>query len=100
MRSELTDYAIAAYHGHYLRSWVVEGSEDVSTWAVLDAHQNDTVSESNAGEIAPFSVKKRMKCRFIRLLETGKSADNREYLCLLGFEAFGLVHAPIYQSTE
>jgi hypothetical protein len=88
-RIELSDYSIAAHTSNYfLRSWMVEGSEDGSTWNVLDERKDNTEADSSH-PITTFSVSTRMKCRFIRLRQTGKSCCNGDCLILYGLEVFG-----------
>jgi hypothetical protein len=90
-RIELTDYSIAAHaDGWFMRSWIVEGSEDGLSWVPLDERTNNDDADSNH-PIATFSVGHRMRCRFIRLRQTGKNARNNDSLILHGFEVFGSV---------
>jgi hypothetical protein len=90
-RIELTDYSIAAHtDGHFLRSWIVEGSEGGSKWNVLDERKHNREADSNH-PIATFSVSTRMKSRFIRLRQTGKCSSKEDWLILFGFEVFGIV---------
>jgi hypothetical protein len=91
-RIRLTDYSIAAHTSDwFLRSWVVEGSEDGSTWTTLDERQNNNDANSSH-PIATFRVErsKELEWRFIRLRQTGK-CNNYDCLILFGFEVFGLV---------
>jgi hypothetical protein len=87
-RIELADYSIAAYPGCFLRSWVVEGSDDGLSWTVLDERKGNTDANSNH-PIAAFSVDRRMKCRFIRLRQTGQVSSGLDWLVLHAFEVFG-----------
>jgi hypothetical protein len=92
-RIRLTDYSIAAHTNNYfLRSWVVEGSEDGSTWTTLDERQNNNDANSSH-PIATFKVdqSRDLEWRFIRLRQTGKCSSNYDYLILFGFEVFGSV---------
>jgi hypothetical protein len=88
-RIELAAYSIAAYASYFLRSWVVEGSEDGSTWATLDERSGNTDADSDH-PIATFTVESQARrSRFIRLRQTGKCADGTDYLVIQGFELFG-----------
>jgi hypothetical protein len=89
-RIELTDYSIAADPGYLLRCWIVEGSDDGSSWTVLDERKDNRDADSNH-PIATFSVEGRMKCRYLRLRQTGRCANNSDYLVLYGFEVFGAI---------
>jgi hypothetical protein len=92
-RIRLTDYSIAVYTGGwFLHSWVVEGSEDGSTWTTLDERQNNNDANSSH-PIATFKVdqSRDLEWRFIRLRQTGKCNTSYDYLILYGFEVFGSV---------
>jgi hypothetical protein len=89
-RIELSDYSIAAHTSYFLRSWIIEGSEDGSSWNVLDERKDNTEADSNH-PITTFSVSTRMKSRFIRLGQTGKCSSNQDWLVLYGFEVFGFL---------
>jgi hypothetical protein len=92
-RIRLTDYSIAAVPtSWFLHSWVVEGSEDGSTWTTLDERQNNN-DANYSHPIATFKAEreKELEWRFIRLRQTGNSYPNRNNLILHGFEVFGLV---------
>jgi hypothetical protein len=91
-RIRLTDYSIAAHTKNwFLRSWVVEGSEDGSTWTILDERSNNNDANSSH-PIATFTVERNaeQEWRFIRLRQTGKW-NNYDCLILFRFELFGLV---------
>jgi hypothetical protein len=91
-RIELTGYSIAAFPNYYLGSWVVEGSEDGSEWVALDERNNN--DEANSGHpIATFTLDPGVPSRYIRLRQTGKAANDSDYLILFGFEVFGLITA-------
>jgi hypothetical protein len=94
-RVDLTDYSIAAHtNNHFLRSWVVEGSDDGSAWTVLDERKGNADANSNH-PIATFPVTNRKMCRQVRLRQTANSAYNAQYLVLYGFEVFGLLTGPV-----
>jgi hypothetical protein len=81
-------YSIHAYSGRYLRSWTFEGSKDGSTWTELDRHTNDQTTNANH-PIGTFSVSTDSEYRFVRLRQTGVTADGNHYLTLYGLEIFG-----------
>jgi hypothetical protein len=79
---QLTHYSVAAHtNNHFLRSWVVEGSLDGTTWMVLDERRNNAQA-SKTEPIPTFSVEASSFVRSIRLRLTGKTADNNYYLIL------------------
>jgi hypothetical protein len=89
-RVELTDYSIANFSDAFLRSWIVEGSDDGSTWITLDERIHNT--DADAGRpIVTFSVSRTIASRFIRLRQTGNNASDRDDIVLSGFEVFGSV---------
>jgi hypothetical protein len=95
-RVKLTDYSIAAHTNNYfLRSWVVEGSNDGDDghWISLDSRSGNT--DANSGHlITTFNVASSDFYRFIRLRQTGVNANGNHYLILHGFEVFGFVTGP------
>jgi hypothetical protein len=93
-RIELTDYSVAVSTVHCLRSWVVEGSDDGSTWIVLDERKGNTDTDATH-PIVTFSVNRQDSCRFIRLRQTAWSSHCSDYLVIFAFELFGLVDASI-----
>jgi hypothetical protein len=90
-RVQLTDYSIAAHkNNHWLRSWVIEGSQDNKTWVTLD--ERNTNTEADAGHpITSFAVQRRITSRYVRIRQTANSAYNANWLVLYGFEVFGLL---------
>jgi hypothetical protein len=92
-RIELTHYSIAAHKDNwFLRSWVVEGSDDGLHWITLDEKTDDTLANSH-NLVATFAVDRRMKCRTIRLRQTAKCARGFDILVIVAFEVFGLITA-------
>jgi hypothetical protein len=92
-RVKLTDYSIAAHTSNwFLRSWVVEGSNDgeENHWTPLDSRTNNTDAHSGH-PIATFHVAESEFYRFIRLRHMGKTANGHDYLILHGFEVFGFL---------
>jgi prefoldin subunit 5 len=86
MRVRLTHYTIATW---FLKSWVIEGSLDGTSWTALD-RQTDTqhfklVTLSHAS----FALSRPAEFRFIRLTQTGKRHDGRDVLALKAVEFFG-----------
>jgi hypothetical protein len=88
-RVKPTHYSIHAHSGNaYLRSWIFEGSNDGSSWTILDEQKNNSTTNSSH-PIGTFSVSRSAECRFIRLRQTGKNARGSDHLILFAFEIFG-----------
>jgi hypothetical protein len=109
MRVRLTHYTICA--GCYIKSWIVEGSLDGSSWTEIDRQTEnqdfklrkatDTVTgwdwDDKASFAVPgatgffsfFSAAKLPEFRFIRLTQTSQTHDGTDYLILRGLEFFG-----------
>jgi hypothetical protein len=94
MRVSPTQYSIQAHgsprNGSHLRSWVLEGSIDGSSWTELDRRtNNDDLNGANL--IQAFSISKSIEYRFIRLRQTGKNHEGNDMLAFYHFEAFGFL---------
>jgi hypothetical protein len=84
-----THYSIRFHSGHYYpRSWVLEGSNDGSSWVVLDS-QTTNLELNLIRLIDTFSVSHTVECRFVRLRQTGTNAGGSYYVVLSAFELFG-----------
>jgi hypothetical protein len=84
-----THYSISS-SGHFLRSWVVEGSIDNVNWNELDRHEGDPEISSNH-QIGTFAIPvyHDVDYRFIRLRQTGQNAGGSDYLRIVALELFG-----------
>jgi hypothetical protein len=82
-------YSIHAHSSNWwLRSWVLEGSEDNSKWTVLDEQTgNDRTNSSHP--IGTFAVSRSSPCQWIRLRQTGKNVQGSDHLILFAVELFG-----------
>jgi hypothetical protein len=90
MRVRPTHYTMMA---HYPKSWVVEGSLDGTNWTEID-RQTDNADFEKYQETASFRISKPVECRFIRLSQTGKNHQGKDYLGdLLVVEFFGTLSA-------
>jgi hypothetical protein len=91
LRVQITHYSIAAHTSNlFLRSWVVEGSNDGSAWITLDERKDN--SDAHASHpIATFKVTRDMSSRYVRLRQTGKCGEGSDCLVLFGFEVFGVL---------
>jgi hypothetical protein len=75
-------------NSYYLRSWVLEGSVDGSSWVCL-AEQKDNATTHSEHPIGTFAVSGSSKYRFLRLRQTGKNYRGDDLLILFAFEIFG-----------
>ena len=78
---------------NHLRSWILEGSVDASTWQPLREHAND---ESLAGEemaVAAWALDGAAvggrSFRHFRVRQTGKSAGGGNVFSCAGIELYG-----------
>jgi hypothetical protein len=87
MRVRPTHYTLKA---GYLKSWVVEGSLDGSSWTEID-RKTDNHDFHGYGNWNPasFAVSKPAEFRFIRLTQTDKRHCGDDYLFLWAVEFFG-----------
>jgi hypothetical protein len=72
----------------FLRSWILEGSIDGSSWILLDEQKYSSTMNSTH-PIGTFAVGHSVEYRFIRICQTGKNARGSDWLILFGFEVFG-----------
>ena len=71
-----------------LKTWVIEGSNDNSKWEKID-EQNDFTGLGDHLQVCTFTISKLKSFRYIRLLQTGKSCSNNNYLVINSFEIYG-----------
>jgi hypothetical protein len=72
-----------------LGSWVVEISVDGENWIEIDRRIGEYFEDS-------FAVAETAKCRFIRLIQTGKNYFDRECVLLSAVEFFGTLSEEIF----
>ena len=82
--------------GEYnIQSWVIETSNDGSSWTEIDRKQNcKDLDDRNVTKM--YNVNTSSSCRYIRLRQTGPGACS-EYpniIALSGFEIFGTLLVP------
>jgi hypothetical protein len=77
-------------NGHNLKSWVVEGSHDEVVWVPLDIQENNN-DLNDRDVVRSFPVTRSVKCKMIRLRQTGKNHGGNDYLVISSFEVFGLL---------
>jgi hypothetical protein len=85
MRVRLTHYTLKAPH---LKSWMVEGSLDGSSWTEID-RQTDNRNCEFMWNAASFAVSKPAEFRFIRLTQTDNNYVRSDNLFLRAVEFFG-----------
>jgi hypothetical protein len=92
-RLVLDHYALRAdRQNRYLRSWILEGSNDAHTWQPLREHKND---RSLAGKMAVAAwaldgaAVGGRSFRHFRVRQTGKNANGSDRLCCAGIELYG-----------
>ena len=87
-----THYSIRVDDCSYPRSWVLEVSNDGSTWTVVDCRdENADVATKYA--IHNFAIRPRPlgKFRFVRLRQTGTNHSGRNHLVINALELFGIL---------
>jgi hypothetical protein len=92
-RLKLTGYGIRSrYDGwansNNLKQWVVEVSDDNSTW--FEADRRDGNDELNGTDRrASFAVTQTVEGQYVRIRQTGKAHSGKDFLAVSGFEVFG-----------
>jgi len=78
----------SANHGSYhLLKWVLEGSNDGSSWTGLNGQDTRDLDANYATKT--FTCLGRQFPRFVRLRQTGKTNGGHDNLCLSELELFG-----------
>jgi hypothetical protein len=81
-----THYTITSY---YLKSWIVEGSVDGTTWTEMDRRQNNQDFRALEWNTKTFAFARPLECKFIRLTQIEKNHSDRDFLILSLVEFFG-----------
>jgi hypothetical protein len=77
-------------NGTNLKSWLIEVSMDGEDWVEVDHRENN--SDLNGKNIiTTFSISRREVCRFLRLVNIGRTHSGDEALIISSFEVFGCV---------
>jgi hypothetical protein len=77
--------------GNHPKYWIVEGSNDGSSWIELDQRINN--SDLNAGNVTKtFPISNSSQIRYIRLRQLGKNHAGHLRLVISSFEIFGRLH--------
>lgn len=77
---------------YYPRNWILQGSNDGSTWIDLDAQVNNTTL-SAPGQWLSLPVSTNDSYSYFRLLQNGLNSSNSHYFCLGEIELYGLYAA-------
>ena len=72
----------------FLRSWVLEGSNDASAWTALDTRVNDTTINAQ-GAWGTFTCVATEFYKYIRLRQTGVTAQGSHFLAIGEIELYG-----------
>jgi hypothetical protein len=82
-----TGYSIRTYNSSpnaaHLKSWVLEGSDDGTTWTEIDRREN------NMGLNNKFAVERVETFPMLRLRQIAPNHANNNYLLITAFEIFG-----------
>jgi hypothetical protein len=92
-RLVLDHYALRAdQFNWYLRSWILEGSNDADTWQPLREHKNDA-SLAGSMAVAAWALDGAAvggrSFRHFRVRQTGKNAYPTDHLNCAGIELYG-----------
>jgi hypothetical protein len=91
-RIAVTHYFLRSNGGgvndNHLKSWVLEASDDGSTWKEIDRRENATELNGTNSSSA-FEVQSIVETRFIRIRTIGLDWGGSQYLYIKAFELFG-----------
>jgi hypothetical protein len=77
--------------GHFfVRSWRFDGSNDGSTWEVLDSHTNSEELMGNDKEVS-FGISTTTRFRFLRFIMIGLDSSKTRQFSLQRLEIFGVL---------
>jgi hypothetical protein len=71
-----------------MKSWLIESSLDGVTWTEID-RKTDNTDLKDTPYIASFAVENSAESRFVRLTQTGKNHQGKDWLGMVAFEFFG-----------
>ena len=92
-----TGYIIRSYHftSHsHLKTWVIEGSNDNTTWKILDSQQNNSyLNGCSFVHLFPISSNKdeEESFRYLRIKQTDASWANDYHLLINSIEFYGKI---------
>ena len=75
-------------HCSHLKNWVLEGTNDPSTWKEIDRRENqETLNDDFA--VGIFNCKKSRFYRYIRIRQIGENTSGNYYFGMCNFEIYG-----------
>jgi hypothetical protein len=90
VRIEPTHYTIKSAWRDYLKSWVIEGSDDGASWTEIDRRENNS-DLNHHHAVKTFAVSQSGSIGRIRLRQTGLNHSGINRWVLRAFELFGAV---------
>jgi hypothetical protein len=75
-------------HCSHLRCWVLEGTNDITTWKELDRRENQEVLNQDFA-VGIFNCKKTRFYRYIRIRQIAENTSGNFYLGICNFEVYG-----------
>jgi hypothetical protein len=72
----------------HLKSWVLDGSDDGTTWMEVDRRENNS-DLNNKFAVKTFTVERVETFRMVRLRQIAPNHANNNYLLITAFEIFG-----------
>lgn len=76
------------FRSDFLRTWDFQGSKDGREWTLLRRHTNDQ-SLREPSQVCTWSIETEHAFQKFRVLQTGHSSNNRNFLVLSGIELHG-----------
>jgi hypothetical protein len=74
---------------HYIVTWKLEASNDLTTWDVLHTGTS-TPTGYSTGTMASFGLSSSTYYRYFRITQTGNNSDGAFYLCIGEIEFYGV----------
>lgn len=91
----ISAYSVKTSSRYYMRSWVVEGSNDDSNWTILDSHSNNTTMNSS-NTAYTFIINEsnifKLPLRYIRFRLTGENSVGEYAIEVCNIEFFGKLY--------
>lgn len=76
------------YNDNHLRNWKLQGSNDTTTWVDINTQIDNTIINGGNWVSIP-TANETVGYRYLRILQTGLSSSNANYLSLGEFEFYG-----------
>ena len=91
MRVCLSGYSLKSHYANtqFFVSWVIEVSDDGSTWEAVDERNTRALVGPNRVKTYECSRQRDKFVRFVRMRQTGKNSGSDDYLLLSQIEFFG-----------